>query len=234
MTTDERLRRGAREAARSGAEADHARLLIERVRAGLLSEERLALAAALGHPLACSALGRAPRPADDLPAALARLDLGAEARARVALAASRLAQKESPSRPGPSDELPRVQARVTEWVRSGGRTALPVEPRRFLVNVSFSRGVPAAYRTCYLDGENLPRHLARAVRDAAGAQDDMLRALNGARRWATGEVAALARSRGDWTEWWSEAGPAAARVVAEALRREVAPWAAGEADPLQG
>lgn len=215
--------------ARSGAEADRARLLIERVRAGLLSPERLALAAALGHPLACTALGRAPRLADDPCVALARLDLGPEARARVALAASRVALAHATSRP---DELAHVHARVTEWVRSGGRTALPPEPRRFLVNVTFARSVPATYRACYLDGENLSRHLARAVRDGAAAHEETLRAVNGARRWATREVAELARSRGDWTEWWAEAGPAAARVVADALRREVTPWAVGEADPL--
>ncbi len=232
VATDERLRRLTREASGLGTDADRARLLVERVRAGALTPERLALAAGLGHPLACLALGREPARPTDPHALLAPLEaLGPDARARLALAAARLAL----SRPAPSageDDLPRVHAALTEWVRSGRRTPAPTEPRRLLVSVKFSRAVPAGYRTCYLDGENLARHLARVVRDGAGGHEDLLRVVSGARRWATGEVAALARERGDWVEWWADAGPAAGKSVADALRREVAPWAIGEADPL--
>lgn len=232
VATDERLRRLTRETSGLGTDADRARLLVERVRAGALTPERLQLAAALGHRLACMALGREPARANDPGALLAPFEaLGPEARARLALAAARLAL----SRPAPSageDDLPRVHAALTAWVRSGRRTPGPVEPRRLLVSVKFSRAVPPGYRTCYLDGENLSRHLARVVRDGPGGHEDLLRVVSGARRWATRDVAALARERGDWVEWWAEAGPVAGKAVVDALRGEVAPWAVGDADPL--
>ena len=126
MTTEERLRRLAREATGLGTDADRARLLVERVRAGALPAERLALAALLGHPLACLALGRARAAAsdpcfDDPCALLARLDLGPEARTRVALAAARLAlERPEPSTPA-SDDLRRVHAGLTEWPRPPSR-----------------------------------------------------------------------------------------------------------------
>lgn len=234
MAIDERLRRITRDAVALGTDADRVRLLTERLRAGVLSPARLKLAAGLGHPLACLALGREPaRPTD--PCALLEpfTGLDPEARARLALAAARLALE----RPAPSvgeDALPRVHAGLTAWVRSGQRTPLPSEPRRVLVSVKFSRAVPPGYRTCYMDGENLALHLSRVARDAPGAHDDLLRVLSGARRWATRGVAVLARERGDWAEWWAEAAPAAGKAVVDALRREVAPWAVGEADPLAG
>ncbi|MBX3467827.1 MAG: hypothetical protein KF878_13165 [Planctomycetes bacterium] len=226
MTTDERLRRLHRATAGLGTDADRARLLVERVRAGVLSPERVRLAAAFGHRVACLAVGgRAP--VEDV-GALADLDLGPEARARVALAAARVALAAA----GKGTDLARVHAGLTEWVRSGGRTPPPSEPRRKVLCVKFGKGVPATYRSCYADGENLARYLARVATEDAEAREDLRRVANGARRWATGEVAALARERGEWTEWWTEAGPAATRAVTDAVRREVVPWALGEADPL--
>ncbi|MCO5166660.1 MAG: hypothetical protein M9894_09875 [Planctomycetes bacterium] len=233
MTTDERLRRLCRATAGLGTDADRARLLVEQVRAGALTTERLALAAAFRHTVARLAVG--PRWAaevvpeqEDVVALVERLDLGAEARARVGLAAARVALAAA----GKGSDLARVHAALTEWVRSGGRSPAPVEPRRKVLSVKFGRGVPPTYRNCYADGENLSRHLARVVAEDPAAKEDLRRVVNGARRWATGEVAALARDRGDWTEWWSEAGPAASQAVADAVRREVVPWALGEVDAL--
>lgn len=228
MTTDERLRRLHRATAGLGTDADRARLLVERVRAGDLSTERLSLAAAFGHREACLAVGRGRAPVEDV-GALADLDLGPEARARVALAAARVALVAA----GKGTDLARVHAGLTEWVRSGGRTPTPGEPRRKVLCVKFGRGVPSTYRSCYADSENLARHLARVATDDLEAREDLRRVANGARRWATGEVAALARERGEWTEWWTEAGPAATRAVADAVRKEVVPWSLGEVDPLE-
>jgi hypothetical protein len=232
VSLDQRLRRLSRAAGGLGTDADRARLLVVQVRAGALPPERLRLAAALGDPLACLALGHEPARASDPGGLLAPFEaLGPEARARLGLAAARLALTRDAPSPA-EDDLGRVHAALTEWVRSSRRAPAPVAPRRVLVSVRFSRAVSPAYRACYLDGENLAHHLARVVRDGPGGHEDLLRVVSGARRFATKGVAPLARARGDWIEWWAEAGPVAGEAVIDALRREVAPWAVGEADPL--
>jgi hypothetical protein len=86
---DERLRKLEREAAQGDASAT-ARLLVERVRLGELSDERLRLAAYLGHPTAREAVGDAlPAPEDALEWVRALDGHGREACVRAALTAAR-------------------------------------------------------------------------------------------------------------------------------------------------
>ncbi|MCW8139327.1 MAG: hypothetical protein KIT58_10540 [Planctomycetota bacterium] len=84
--TDQRLRALERDALHGDVEAQ-ARLLLERVRVGDLTEERLRLAAYLGDERARLALGEsAPEPPDDIVAWVRGLDaLGSEVATRVAL-----------------------------------------------------------------------------------------------------------------------------------------------------
>ncbi|MCO5169852.1 MAG: hypothetical protein M9894_26240 [Planctomycetes bacterium] len=111
--SDDRLRDLERRWHAAGAPEDDARLLLERVRAGALTHDELGLAARLGHPGACAALGRRP---DDLPALCAALAAQDVLRARAALA---LAEVALPAWTWPR---PPEEAVPGEWVRDAVAT----------------------------------------------------------------------------------------------------------------
>lgn len=97
--TDARVREAERRWRETGAVADEARLLLERVRAQALDPHRLRLAAALGHAAALEALGEAapPLPTDLGTLMRALVDWGPEvvARAVVVLAEQELVRRGS-------------------------------------------------------------------------------------------------------------------------------------------
>ncbi|HZU99422.1 MAG TPA: hypothetical protein VFF73_22125 [Planctomycetota bacterium] len=112
--TDDRLREAERVYQETGSPRDEARLLTERLRAGVLPEVRLELAATLGHEAALLALARPRTPrTHSLPRVLLALErFGREVVARAALAAARRTAANS----GADREGAACLAAVEEWL----------------------------------------------------------------------------------------------------------------------
>lgn len=227
---DAALRELERRYRESGEEADRARWLAGRVRAGEVSTDRLALAAHAGDAAARLALGPdAPPVVHDLTEwARALAPWGAEARARAALAAARAALPLLLRGSNPNPELPRLLRAAEGFVHGPERSASArlappgVEPRAaavqaiaraieradtFAVDEAGQAIVAAAQAALWIPhGDHAPPPLRESL-DAAVAEALLLAAR------------ALGR----------DSGP---RAVRAALTAALAPWALGEDDPL--
>lgn len=111
--SDERLRDLERRWHAGGSPQDDARLLLERLRGGQLAQDDVDLAALLGHPAACAALGRAP---GELRAVSDALAISDERRGRAALALAELALPAWTWPRPPEEPVP------GEWVRDAVQT----------------------------------------------------------------------------------------------------------------
>lgn len=111
--SDERLRDLERRWRAGGAPDDDARLVLERLRGGQLAQVDVDLAALLGHPAACAALGRAPGDLRRVCETLAATDAR---RGRAALALAELALPAWTWPRPPEEPVP------GEWVRDAVQT----------------------------------------------------------------------------------------------------------------
>lgn len=209
--SDARLREAERRWRESGAAEDEAAWLRERVRAGELGDDRLRLAAYVGHRPSVLALGAVPPAPAYVQAWVYGLERwGEEACLRAAIAAARRAC--ACLRPGSSRRRD-AGALIARAERQTLGHALGEAPE--LDPHVLDDDPPARERSAFLAVEALADGADEVLRRAPGAN----RALEASAR-AGGVVIRAVEALDD------EA------VVRAAIRDEVAPWALGEHDPL--
>ena len=203
---DERERELERRFQASRATDDEAAWLRERLRAGRLPEERLRIAAIVGHPAAALALGHEP-PREPEPLAAALEACGRETALRALVALGRLALPEWEGR-FPRDVRPRVALEAAE-----GEARCPCPRHREVVQER-------------LGGVGEARAAARQVRAQRAAQAAHLVHFAAGAALAPGSPADLRAAllaAGDLEP------PSRVRA---ALRAALTPWALERGDPL--
>lgn len=201
--TDARLRQLERRWRESGAERDHARYLVERLRTGELSLERARLAAHLGEPAAREALGLDDEPADPGGQRAWAVALGSwrgQVAARAALAAARLVLPVFDRGLNP-DPRPRRALRAAELCvvcPCDGHTA---------------RAAAAGEHAEAVAHDDAGTAVWEAVRATLGPASEVLGALEAA-VVAAGRVTSVV-------------------AVRAAIREALVPWALGYGDPVQ-
>jgi hypothetical protein len=209
---DDRLRRLQRRFAEAGELDDEVAFLREQVRAGALANDRLELAAYLGHEAATRAWGGDPgRPEADDQRPLERVTRwveglkrwGEEALWRAGAAVVRAIPIYADRFDGPDDRLLEVMDRVEDWILA------PDEARRAAVD-----GGPAL--------------LAAAVEQAWGAA-----ACANTTHWLCRSVSEEGFAADHTRALVAEAGHELRPLQIErAVRDELVPWALGREDPL--
>lgn len=218
--SDERRRRAERDAAGDGGDEAAARDLIERLRSGELTRERVALAAYLGDRASCLALDAGPRAEVVTPGAWARglAAFGREAEVRAAIAVAWVVLPE-----WEGDE-------VSEWV--AGRRALV-------------RAAIEAAEAWVL--EPTPEAEHRAEQASSSARLACMFEPHSERAKTAGLIGAMAAHATSsvvvehdaaTTHYASAcvdltAGLVGRRHAEAAVAREVVPWALGRRDPVR-
>lgn len=203
--TDLALRELERRWRASGTDDDRTLWLVARVRAGDLTLDRVRLAAHAGDASARAAAD-APAPPRGLSDWVAGFERwGAEATARVALAAARSALPQLVRGSNPNPELPRLLAAAEAAVLAGPSAAHPARLRL---------------------------HIGRAEHFAT--DDAGVSVVEAAQAAHLRAIAAEADVVGPWTLLALQHAQraAGAAIVRDAVRAAVAPWALGERDPL--
>lgn len=230
--TDARLRDLGRAAASGDGEA-RTRWLAERVRAGDLPRQRLTLAAFLGDEAARDALdGLVPAGAGPVAAIVQALaPWGQPVLVRAALAALVATRPVAPpwaDASGATRTPRQAEAALVAWLRC------PCSDHQAAVERVEGRPVAATPRGRWVDAA-----AADALRSVATGRvggevpDDVVtRAAHAAREAARAAVRALSDDApgGEGPPSW----PGAERVVRDAVRAALIPWALGEGDPLLG